>query len=448
MTAPESEVREGYRMTELGELPEGWEVTPVGQLAQHAKAGGTPRRSVADYWDGDIPFLSIGDMTATSLYVEATNDTVTAEGLENSSAWLVPTGSVLVSMYASIGVARINVVPMATNQAILALSLDHRMDHLFAAYLLNHSAARLARQNIQSTQKNVNKAIVLAFPVVRPPLHEQKKIAGVLQIVQQAKERTEAVIQAARELRRSLMHYLFTYGPVPIDQAEEIELKETEIGEVPEEWPETSLVDVIEVMRNGLTDTQNKEGKGLPVTRIETISNGRVDGTSVGFVDALHEDRQEKYRLQAGDILISHINSEAHIGKSALYEGTPAPLLHGMNLLVVRPDNAQCDSVFLESLFQHYRRVGIFRSLSSRAVGQASINQGKIKSLPIYLPPLREQKKIATVLQAVDEKIAAEEDHKRALEELFDTLLNDLMTARIRVNNLELGEVDHDEAGR
>ncbi len=110
--------KEGYKETELGLLPNEWEVVRLGDVVQKMKAGGTPKRGIKEYWNGEIPFALIEDITSCGLYLSKTKNTITEEGLKNSNAWIVPENSLLLSMYATIGETAINTIPLATNQAI------------------------------------------------------------------------------------------------------------------------------------------------------------------------------------------------------------------------------------------------------------------------------------------------------------------------------------------
>ncbi len=231
----------------LNSPPEEWGVVKVSKVSKKMKAGGTPRRSNKEYWhNGTVPFVLIEDMTSCGLYLDKTKEFVTTKGIENSSAWIVPNNSLLLSMYATIGETAINKIPLATNQAILVIvPKEDIFDVKFGAYLLKFNSNRLIAKNVQSTQKNVNKGIVANFEIPLPPLPEQKRIAAVLSTVQEAKKRTETVIQATRELKKSLMKHLFTYGPISVEEAENVPLRETEIGMVPEEWGVVKLGDYI-----------------------------------------------------------------------------------------------------------------------------------------------------------------------------------------------------------
>ena len=93
-------------------------------------------------------------------------------------------------------------------------------------------------------------------------------------------------------------------------------------------------------IRNGMNVKQDKSGDGLPITRIETISDATVDGTRVGFAGLQEADCRDWF-LETGDILFSHINSVEHVGKCAVYRGKPEKLVHGMNLLCLRSDTAK-----------------------------------------------------------------------------------------------------------
>lgn len=198
--------------------------------------------------------------------------------------------------------------------------------------------------------------------------------------------------------------------------------------QIPECWEKVNLGDVLRYIGNGLTDKQNKFGIGYPVTRIETISDDCIDADKVGHVDALTTDKIKKYRLRLGDILVSHINSEPQLGRAVIYDGNPEFLLHGMNLLRMQADKQKLDPFFLNLIFRFYRDHGVFIALASRSVGQASINQSRMKSLVIPLPPLPEQRSIAHILHTIQEakftrkhKMALERERKAALMDFLFT---------------------------
>jgi type I restriction enzyme S subunit len=365
-----------------------------------------------------------------------TKNTITEEGLKNSSAWIVPENSLLLSIYATIGETAINTIPLATNQAILAIIPKGIFDKVFGAYLLKFNAERLKMQNIQSTQKNVNKGIVERFKIPLPPLSEQKKIAYVLSSVQEAKEKTEDVIKATKELKKSMMKYLFTYGPVSLEEAEKVPLKETEIGLIPEEWKVVRLGDIAN-FKNGINFSANQKGNRGILTIDVLNMYGEGIYVNLNNLYRVNKKIDENYLLREDDILFvrSSLKREG-VGWSSLFKPTNEPVTFCGFIIRAR---LKVENVFPEYL-TNYLRTKIARNnliASSGKVAITNINQGMLGKIIVPCSPLQTQKKIASILLAIDRKIEAEENKKKALEDLFKSLLYNLMTAKIRVNNLE-----------
>jgi type I restriction enzyme S subunit len=213
-------------------------------------------------------------------------------------------------------------------------------------------------------------------------------------------------------------------------------LRDIEFTQVAADWDSARLGREYEplllLMRNGLTTDQRKERGELRVTRIETISDGIIDEQKVRWVSGLKPDQIEKYRIQKGDILFSHINSDPHLGKSAIALKHYTDLLHGMNLLLLRANRRVLVPEFLHFVCCYYRTKGVFLKICSRSVNQSSINQAKLKALEIPLPPLPEQRKIAAVLGLVQRAIGQQERLIALTTELKKALLHKLFTEGLR----------------
>jgi type I restriction enzyme S subunit len=193
------------------------------------------------------------------------------------------------------------------------------------------------------------------------------------------------------------------------------------------------LANVFEFVRNGKSVRQDKSTGGLPITRIETIADGTVDSSRVGYA-GLQEAGNERWLLQKGDILFSHINSVEHIGKCALYEGYPEKLVHGMNLLALRPDNHVLDARYAYRVMSSPSFRASLQQFVNKAVNQASISATNLKSLEIPLPPPDEQRRIAAILDKAD---ALRRKRKRALDllnsltqSIFLEMFGDLVKSR------------------
>lgn len=171
-----------------------------------------------------------------------------------------------------------------------------------------------------------------------------------------------------------------------------------QMQELPTGWIPVILDDLLTRISNGASVKQYDEKVGLPISRIETIWNETIDLQRVKYVKENDNEFVEKYRLKKGDILFSHINSDLHLGKTAIIISENLVLIHGINLLLLRTSEL-ISSDFLNYHIKFYRVKGKFIEVAQRAVNQSSINQRKLRSFEIFLPPLPEQHRIVTKIE-------------------------------------------------
>ncbi|WP_337075709.1 restriction endonuclease subunit S [Aeromonas veronii] len=195
--------------------------------------------------------------------------------------------------------------------------------------------------------------------------------------------------------------------------------------ELPAGWEFTRVGSIINRISNGFSGVQNKEGNGFPLTRIESISESVINMGKVGYSPSIPHDKLNYYRLNQGDILLSHINSDLHVGKTAIFHGNHE-LYHGVNLLLIRT-SCLVSYDYIDLVFNQLRLSGYFLSVAQHAIGQSSINQSIVQSVLIPLPPLDEQHRIVAKvkeLMALCDQLEQQSEAQLAAHQmLVETLL-------------------------
>ena len=164
----------------FAQKPNGW--NRLDTLFSKGKAGGTPTSTNKEYYNGEIPFLSINDITKQGKYVRHTENHLSQSGLDNSSAWVIPKNSLIMSMYASVGLVTINEVPLTTSQAMFAMQLKNKdlLDYLY--YYLSYFKYRHIHKYLETgTQSNVNADIVRGIMIPTYGYSHNMEIASTLQ---------------------------------------------------------------------------------------------------------------------------------------------------------------------------------------------------------------------------------------------------------------------------
>jgi len=178
------------------------------------------------------------------------------------------------------------------------------------------------------------------------------------------------------------------------------------------------LKDISEFIRNGVTIKQDISSKeGIPITRIETISKGTIDFNKLGYANIFKIEKYKEWLLKKGDILISHINSEKHLGKSAIYLDNNYDIIHGMNLLCIRVIDKKVFPEYLQLFFKTNQYKKQIKKITKKSVNQASFSVNDFKEILITVPDLNIQEKIIKKIKVL-EKIL--ENNKLKLDYLSE----------------------------
>jgi len=191
------------------------------------------------------------------------------------------------------------------------------------------------------------------------------------------------------------------------------------------------LKDISEFIRNGVTIKQNISSKeGIPITRIETISKGVIDFNKLGYADIFELEKYKDWLLRKGDILISHINSEKHLGKSAIFLDNDMNIIHGMNLLCVRAINNKIFPKYLQLFFKTNQYKKQIKKIMKKSVNQASFSVNDFKEILITLPELNVQEKIIKKITILEKILENNKLKLKLLSELnkslFTTMFGDI----------------------
>lgn len=412
----------GFKMTEIGLLPEEWEVVNLGRVTNLIMGQSPPGNTYNSSGEG-MPFLQ-GKAEFTDLFPRHIK--YTTKPLK-----IAPMNSILMSVRAPVGDVNIADIDYCIGRGLASISFrDGSNEFLF--YLLKFYKKSLENEGYGSTFKAINRTKIEDFKIPLPPLPEQKKIAAVLSAVQEAREKTEAVIAAAKELKKSLMKYLFTYGPVPVAEADQVRLKETEIGVMPEEWEKSIVEDVAEITSGGTPNRNIKEfwGGTIPWVKTGEIKYNEIIDTEEKITIEGMENSSAKI-IPKGTLLMAMYGQGVTRGKVAIL-GIDAAINQACAAIIT---NDKINTKFLyhyfEFKYEDIRKLG-------HGANQRNLNANMIKKINVILPDLITQHRINEFLSILDQKISSEQSKKQALDQLFKSLLNNLMTGKIRVNHLEL----------
>lgn len=373
----------------------------LGEIAELG-SGGTPKRSVPEYFGPGTPWLSIADLNDGVVY--DAKESLTDSGLANSSAKVVPPGTLLVAMYGSIGKLAIAGIELCTSQAIaLVRPKDDVVDRQYLFHYLMEQRPRLQALGRGGTQMNIGQGDLKKWSVPLPPLDEQRRIAAILDHADALRATRRQVIADLSNLRESI--FLEAFGD-PIANPCRHPVHPLE------QWVDASRPVTYGILKPG----PDIDG-GVPYVRVADMRSGRIDVSGVRRTSLQIAKEYRRSRLVAGDLLIS---IRGHVGRFAF---VPEELAGGnitqdsARLAVSDPADAIYVRAALETpSFQHW----MVRHTKGAAV--RGINLGDLRKAPIPRPPISDRIQFASAVHRLATQQRSTDAQLSVANALFSSL--------------------------
>ena len=370
-------------------------------------SGGTPSRSKQEYWNGDIPWIKIGNIK--SKYVSEADEFITEAGLSGSSAKMLKKGTILYTIFATLGEAGVLTIDACTNQAIAGISIKDEsvIDRDYLFYYLKSKKNYVNEVGRGVAQNNINMSILRGFEVPIRKLYEQQEITKILDKTASIIEDRKKEFDKLDELIKA--RFVEFFGDPDLN---------------PMGWKESLLSEKLDVLGGyAFKSGEFDEESGIPVLRIGNINAGYFRPVNMVY---WHEDeRLERYAMYPGDLVMSLTGT---VGKDDY--GNVCILGNDYDKYYLNQRNAKLEikeglnKLYLSEILK-FEKIKKRLTGISRGVRQANIANRDILNLCIPVPPMDKQKQFADFVEQVDKsKVAVQ----KALDEtklLFDSLMQE-----------------------
>lgn len=435
MSALEQKIPEGFKQTDIGIIPDDWDVVYLNDISEKVMVGIASAATHA-YRNKGIPFLRNQNILPNKL-----DDTdtlfITPEYEATFQNKRLKTGDLLTARTGYPGTTCM--VPEKYNGAQSFTTLITRLKKstsnpmYVSAYMNSEAGEKFFELNqIGGGQKNVNSAILKRLPLPFPCIKEQTAIANALSDVDALLTEMEKLIAKKQAIKTATMQQLLT-GKTRLPQFSRREdgrpkgTKQSELGEIPEDWEVNKISDISTV------DPENLGAGTPPEYEFEYISLEQVDtGKLTGTIHYKFKDAPSRARrvLKQGDVLLSTVRPNL---KSHLFVNNEVRnLVCSTGFSVIRSVNSKsCSGFIFHHLFCHIINNQIEMLISGS--NYPAINSNDVKNLKIAIPPKEEQTAIATILSDMDNEIQSLEQRLAKTRQIKQGMMQELLTGRTRL---------------
>ena len=364
-------------------------------------SGGTPSRATAEFWDGGtIPWIKIGNIQRK--YVDEADEYITQAGLEGSSAKMLSAGTILFTIFATLGEVGILTIEACTNQAIAGITIKNQSDILtdYLYYFLKSQKSCIAALGRGVAQNNINLSILRNFEVQIPDLPMQKQIVAILDKTAKVVEVRQQQLQQLDELVKARFVELFGDG----------------------NHPHIALIDLIiegAGLSYGIVQPGDDGTGDMGVLRPVDMVDGKISTASIKYIDRSIGDGFKKTELYGDELLIT---VRGTTGITALTDIR----FNGMNvtrgIAVVRYDRNKINPVYLNAYLNTDESQRYIQEHTRGATLQ-QINLSDLRVQQIMVPPLALQEQMAAFIEQTDKSKSVVQKALDEAQLLFDSLM-------------------------
>ena len=373
--------------------------------------GGTPKTSKAEYWGGNINWLSVKDFNNENRYVYSTEKTITEEGLNNSSTKLLRKDDIIISARGTVGELAMIPFPMAFNQSCYGIRAKGGINSTFLYYLIKHSVRKLKAMTHGSVFDTITRDTFANIDVAIPDIEMQQRVAKMLANIDDKVENNQRINNNLEQQAQAIFSNEFLT-----------------LEALPDGWKQASLIDIADYL-NGLAMQKYRptaDETGIPVLKIKELRQGCCDDNS----ELCSPNIKSEYIIHDGDVIFSWSGS--------LLVDFWCGGICGLNQHLFKVTSNKYDKWFYYAWTKHHldRFIAV---AADKATTMGHIKRDELSKAEVLIPNEADYKRIGTLLQPIYDLIIANRIENKKLAETRDTLLPKLMTGEI-----DISEVDYE----
>ena len=395
-------------------------------------AGGTPSTKISEYWNGDIPWITPKDLSIQRhKYICKGLRNITSDGLNKSSAKIIPSNSVILSTRAPVGYVAISKRNITTNQGCHSLIPNNDLDTEFLYYLVLNNVEYLKSQSNGSTFGELSAKVLSELQFNLPTLKEQKAIAKILSDLDSKIELNEKMNRTLEAIAQAIFKHWFIDFEFPNEEGKPYkssggEMVDSELGKIPKGWMVSNIGKELTTVLGGTPSTNKKDywnGGNIPWINSGKINEFRIINPSAYITPEALKNSATKMMPRGTTVLAI---TGATLGKVSRIE---------LNMCANQSVIGIIENQLLPSEFVYFWVKSNIDYLISNQTGgaQQHINKENVNELRILIPIKEIMNKYVRMIKVMFDRISLSSFEEDNLSKIRDALLPKLMTGKIRV---------------